>query len=466
VHSEITERLATHIYQTRFEDIPHDAIARAQLAILDVIAVAIAASGSDIVEKTRRVATGWAGRPDSRVLVFGDRLPAHHAAFVNAVMARVLDFDDTYELAPNGAHASAYIVPVAMALADRDPEISGKEFLSAVVIASDLYCRLSRSILANAVDTGRDNGVSVFGTYACAARLLRLNPEELLNGFGIAYSQSAGEFQMYEESADSVSIQQGLRARSGIDSAELAQAGLTGPHEAFLGRYGYFRAFEPVHDVNLLISDLGKDFVSRQLSYKPFPCCRCMHQAISAMLALREKSSINPERIRSIRVGTNRMCADFLAKPPEQKWNPKTPMAAKFSLPYGVAVAAAKGNVGLTDFDQKSLSNPEVRRLMESTKVEVLPDIEKIHNKSPNAPAQVLLRMSDGEELSYRVEYPFGHPLNFPDRSHIENKFRHCAYRSARVFSDQRLAAISAQIRDLAAVSQASRLLDLMTTVE
>ena len=34
---------------------------------------------------------------------------------------------------------------------------------------------------------------------------------------------------------------------------------------------------------------------------------------------------------------------NFLAKPEELKWNPPTTVAAKFSLPFGVAVAAAKG---------------------------------------------------------------------------------------------------------------------------
>lgn len=460
---ETTQKLTTHVHQTRFDDISDDAIARAQLAVLDILAVAIAGSASKIVENTRKVVGDWGGRTDSRVLVFGERLPAHNAAFVNAVMARVLDFDDTYELAPNGAHASAYIIPVAMALADRDRMISGKDFLSAIVVASDLYCRLTRSIGINAVDSGRDNGTAVFGTYACAARLLRLNSHQMLSGFGIAYSQSAGEFQMYEEAADSVSVQQGMRARAGIDSAELAKAGLSGPHQTFFGRYGYFRAFEPLHDHALLMDGLGTDFVSRMISYKPFPCCKCMHQAISAVLELRERKAINPNLISAIRIGTNRMCAEFLALPRQQKFNPTNSTAAKFSLPYGVAVAAANGAVELADFDEKNLANPNVRRLIDLTEVEINSEIQSVHNKSPNAPAHLQIRMSNGQEFSHRVEYPLGHPLNFPDKRHIENKLEQCARRSERPFSKTMLTALSAQVSDLSGMKEASSLLDLVT---
>jgi hypothetical protein len=198
----------------------------------------------------------------------------------------------------------------------------------------------------------------VFGTVTAAMRLMRLDEEQCLNAFGIAYAQAAGEFQMYEEASQTVSIQQGLRARSGIDSAEMARAGLNGPHEVFFGRYGFYRAFEPVHDVDLLLRDFGKDFVCRELSYKPYPCCKCMHPAIFATLQLREREHVQPDDITGIRIGTNRMCSEFLAQPRDLKWNPPTQVAAKFSLPYGVSVAAAKGAVGIADFEQQALSDP------------------------------------------------------------------------------------------------------------
>ena len=459
---DVTIRFVRNVREISFEKIQPEAIQRTKIAILDIIAVSLAAFDSDISTKIRAVVGGWGGRQDSRVFYTQSRLPAHNAALVNSTISRVLDFDDTYELAPNGAHASAYIVPTALALVDRDPWLSGKDLLAAVALASDLYCRMTRSIRANAVDTGRDNGSAVFGTTAAAMRLMRLDERQCLNAFGIAYAQSAGEFQMYEEASQTVSLQQGLRARSGIDSAELAAAGFDGPKEALYGRYGFFRAFEPTHEFGLLIENLGTDFIARELSYKPYPCCKCMHPAISATLKLRKDNNVDPTQIKSIRIGTNRICSDFLAKPEDLKWNPPTMVAAKFSLPFGVALAAAKGAVGIADFEGEALRDHAVHRLLAATTVEVDTDIERTDGMNQNAPAIVYFKMADGKDISQRVDHPLGHPRNPPSMEDVVGKLRQCANYASLEMSQARLDNIYKAVSELETATSARALVDLM----
>lgn len=459
---DVTIRFVRNVRDTSFDAIQPEAILRTKIAILDIIAVALAGFGSEISANVRAVAGRWGGTPESRVFFTNDRLPAHNAALVNATISRVLDFDDTFELAPNGAHASAYIVPTAMALVDRAASLSGKDLLAAVALASDLYCRTSRSIRANAVDTGRDNGTAVFGTTAAAIRLMRLDEKQALNAFGIAYAQAAGEFQMYEEASQTVSLQQGLRARSGIDSAEFAEAGFDAPKETFYGRYGFFRAFEPVHDYELLMGNLGTDFVARELSYKPFPCCKCMHPAITATLKLRHESKIDPAAIKAIRIGTNRICKDFLAKPEELKWNPPTMVAAKFSLPYGVAVAAAKGSVGIADFEAPALYDDKVRGLLAVSSVEVDDDIERTDGPNQNAPAKVYFKMADDKEIMQRINYPLGHPRNPPTMEDVVGKLQQCANYSSKKLQQSRLDDICEMVSRLETIASARQLIDLM----
>jgi 2-methylcitrate dehydratase PrpD len=459
---EVTIRFVRNVRDVSFEKIQPEAIQRTKIAILDIIAVSLAAFNTEISTKVRAAVGAWGGRQDSRIFFTQTRLPAHNAAMVNATISRALDFDDTFELAPNGAHASAYIIPTALALVDRDPSLSGKDLLSAIALASDLYCRMTLSIRANAVDTGRDNGPAVFGTTAAAMRLMRLDERQCLNAFGIAYAQSAGEFQMYEEASQTVSLQQGLRARSGIDSAELARAGFDGPKEALYGRYGFFRAFEPTHDFDLLTGKLGVDFIARELSYKPFPCCKCMHPAISATLKLRKDNNIDPAQIKSIRIGTNRICKDFLAKPEELKWNPPTTVAAKFSLPFGVAVAAAKGAVGILDFEGEALRHREVLRLLAATTVEVDADIERTDGMNQNAPAKVYFKMADGKEISQRIDHPLGHPRNPPSMEDVVGKLAQCADYSSIELSQARLAKICDAVSSLETMISARSILDLM----
>jgi 2-methylcitrate dehydratase PrpD len=459
---DITIKFVRNVRDTPFERIQPEAIQRAKISILDIIAVSLGAFASEISTKVRAAVGTWGGRPDSRIFFTQERLPAHNAALVNATMSRVLDFDDTFELAPNGAHASAYIVPTALAIVDRDSSLSGKDLLAAVALATDLFCRTSRSIRANAVDTGRDNGSAVFGTAAAAMRLMRLDERDCLNTFGIAYAQAAGEFQMYEEASQTVSLQQGLRARSGIDSAELAKAGFDAPKEALYGRYGFFRAFEPVHDQDLLIDNLGTDFIGRDLSYKPFPCCKCIHPAISATLKLRKDNHVAANDVRSIRIGTNRLCNDFLAKPEKLKWDPPTMVAAKFSMPFGVSVAAAKGAVGISDFEGAALYDHEVRRLLAATTVEIDDDIERTDGPNQNAPAKIYFRLGDGREITQRVDHPLGHPRNPPSMDDVIGKFQQCEKYSTLDLTESRLNQICETVTRLETMASARSIMDLM----
>src|SRR5690242_4321291 len=111
------EYLADRVVRTTFDKIPRPAIERAKLALIDIVACAIGAVASDQATAVRSLAMHWGGTPESTVIGHQARLPAPLAAQVNATTARVLDFDDTYELAPGGGHASAYIVPAALAVA-------------------------------------------------------------------------------------------------------------------------------------------------------------------------------------------------------------------------------------------------------------------------------------------------------------------------------------------------------------
>ena len=243
---DLTTKIIGHVLNSSFEMIPEVAIERAKLSILDTIACAIGGSNDPIAHSARQLGALSDGNPECTVWISGEKLPSSLAVLVNATTARALDFDDTFELcAINGCHASAYDVPPALALAERDPSITGSELLAAVATAIDLHVRLARSITSNAIDTGRDNMVAVWGSTAVSTKLLRLDEEKTRNAFGIAYAHAAGEFQMYEEDAQTVSLQQGLRARSGLESALSATVTLTVRGSRSLGNMASTKPLNP-----------------------------------------------------------------------------------------------------------------------------------------------------------------------------------------------------------------------------
>lgn len=457
------KKIANHILSSRLDRIPKKAIERAKLSILDTIATAIGGSDDPISHAVRRFGQYSQGKPESRVWIFGEKLPAGLASLVNAVVARALDFDETYELCVNGCHASAYDIPPAFALAERDPTISGAEFLTAVIAGMDVHLRLALTVTSNAIDTGRDNMIASWGTTAVAARLLKLNEKQILDSFGIAYAQAAGEFQMYEETSHTVALQQGLRARTGVDSAMFALAGLNGPHEPFLGKYGFFKAFEPEYDLKPLLDGLGEDYINANISYKPWPACKCTHPGIFGMLQLREKEKFTADDVVGIEVGVNRMAEGLVVQPRAVKWNPQDPVDGRFSLPYAISVAAAKGKVGITDFRKPAFQDPTVRRILAATKVEIDEEIDRTHGLHQNSPTKIKVKLKGGGERSIRIDKPYGHPDNPADFKFGESKLRQCAEVSAVPFSETQLQAICDAVRNLEKAPNLNRLLD--TTV-
>jgi 2-methylcitrate dehydratase PrpD len=71
-------------------------IAAAKANIFDTLACAAAGSSAPAVAETRELAVEWGGAHQATILGFGDKIPAHHAAWVNGTMAHCMDFDDTH----------------------------------------------------------------------------------------------------------------------------------------------------------------------------------------------------------------------------------------------------------------------------------------------------------------------------------------------------------------------------------
>ncbi|MDP3843826.1 MAG: MmgE/PrpD family protein [Oxalobacteraceae bacterium] len=446
---DVTTQIINHVLNSSFETIPKKAIERAKLSILDTLASAIGGSNDPIAHFARQLGALSGGKPECTVWISGEKLPSCLAALVNATTARAIDFDETYELSINGCHASAYDVPPALALAERDPSITGSELLTAVATGIDLHLRLARSITTNSINTGRDNMVAVWGATAVATKLLRLDEEKTRNAFGIAYAHAAGEIQMYEECAHTVALQQGLRARSGLESALSAMVGFTGPREPFFGKYGFYKAFEPSFDLDMLMDKLGSEYVNASISFKPWPSCRATHHGIDGLLQLREKHNFMGEDVVSIELGLNHLAEQVVVQPRDQKWDPRDPVIARFSLPYVISVAAQYGRVAIGDLGPEALEDPAVRRIMAVTKVEVDPEIDRTDGRHWNSPTTVKLKLKGGAEHFIRIDHPFGHPENPASLADGMRKLKACAEMSMLPFSDKQIELIGEFIDDL-----------------
>ena len=137
--------LARHVWGTRFEQLPDEAVAATKLDILDTLGTAIDGSGAPGVGELTKLARRWGGLEESSLLVLGGKLPAPQAALINATMGHALDFDDTFDRAGH-IHPGTSVLAASFAAAESIGKVTGWEFLLAVTLGLDVSCRLALAV--------------------------------------------------------------------------------------------------------------------------------------------------------------------------------------------------------------------------------------------------------------------------------------------------------------------------------
>lgn len=392
-------------------DLPAEAVTAAKINLLDTLACAAAGHSAAGVAEVSDLVLSWAGAPQARVLCAGDRVPAHHAAWLNGVMAHARDYDDTHDGAV--LHAGVSVVPAALAAADLNPQATGADLLAGIATGLELICRLGVATRIGIIDSGfiYSSLFGYFGATAAAARVLGLDAEQTVNALGIAYSQAAGTHQVTRDAALTKRMQPGFAAKAALVSVELARRGVRGARHAFEGVDGLFRTYlRDRFDPDALREGLGRRFEFVELSYKPYPCCRFNHTAIDAALQIAAQERLAAERIRRIVVGVNRQAFEAVCTPVEVRRAPKTIVQAQFSIPYTVATALIHGRVGLAAFTEEGLGDVGVLALAARVETRIDAEIDRDWPRSIS-PAVVDVESENGA-WSRRVDHPRGHPAN------------------------------------------------------
>src|SRR5690348_7480660 len=428
--------LAEHVCGSSFADLPISTRVATRNDALDTFGCLLGGSGAPGIAELARITGGWGGAPQSQVMLWQRRLPAPQAAMWNASMAHALDFDDTLDHG-GSIHPGASVLAASLATADLLGGVPGEDLLLAVALGLDVSCRIA---LASTVDRGwhRTAAMGVFGA-AAAGKLLRLTPEQMLAGFGIAYSQAAGNRQCILDGALSKRLQAGQAASAGVFSAVLAQTGFTGAHNIFDGRFGFFELYQPNGaDPSVLLRDLGTAFRGEELSYKPYPCGRPLHAAIDAALAARAQLQITGcDDIAAVTIEADPAGhSDQFERGPAKR-RPTQVVEAQFAQPFLVATALVHGRVGISEVD--GLGDAAVRAL--SDRVAGMPRADRKKGE-----LSITVTRTDGRAVTVEASDPIGSPHKPLTDAQFEAKFRDCARNAVRPLSDTSIDAALAAI--------------------
>lgn len=414
--SGASARLATHVANTRYEDLPPATVHAFKRALLDHVTCAVAGSAMPV---SRALLSYYQETDASRVAaVVGTeaRLSAPNAALVNGANTHGLDFDDG--TTHGSAHPSGAIFPAVLAAAEQY-KAAPREVVTAVVMGYDVMVRIAAAMHPVTAKRGFHNTAlaGVFGAAAGVARLLKLDPVQANHALGLAGSFAGGIRQYLDDGAEVKRIHPGKAARDGLLCAEFARRGITGPGKVLEGRYG----FADTHvDGKLkwerLFDGLGSRYEIDGIYFKPYPCCRHYHSAIDGILALREENGIRPQDVASLRLGLysvgvnghdHKHCDNLLD--------------AQMSAPVGAALAMVDGDVAAPMFLPDSLARPAVRRLIDLAETRLDEECERLYPQRRSGAVEIGL--ADGRRFSARVLDPKGEGENPMSDGDLARKF-------------------------------------------
>ena len=438
---DIAERYAEHAVGHRFETLPAGVVAATKPLILDTIGAGFAGSTADAIGAGLALVREAGGAPQAGVLVFGDRLPATSAAMINGAMCQARDFDPVYE--PGVMLPYGPIVAASLAAAELSGA-SGRAFLHAVILGSDMACRIGKSMLTG-LGWSRSATLGVFGAALASARLLGLDRDRTVSALGLAYSQSAGNIQTVIDGTHAKRYQGGFAAEAGLKAALLASRGVTGPRNVFQGRCGFFAVYQSGKvRPEVALDGLGEAWEGAAGSVKPYPCSREHHGAVAAALRLHAEG-VRAADVESVTVRLTPN-AYALSGKPFRRADPHSIGEAISSAAYGVAVALVRGRVVMTDFQPEALADAAVLELADRVGVE---EDRSGNDAKTLVPQAVSARLRGGAIREAVTAAMPGSPQNPLSAADLRRKFLACLAHSARPVSSKQADALAESVENL-----------------
>jgi 2-methylcitrate dehydratase len=414
----VAQQLAEYVDSINYQDLPANVIHETKKRIVDSLGCAIGAFNAEPVKISRKVAES--ARDSQGATLFGTktRTTPDLAAFVNGIMVRYFDYNDTY-LAKEPAHPSDNIGP-CFSVAETE-NATGKDLLLSIALAFEIQCRLCD--LADIRHRGWDHVCYGLASTALAAgKLMGLSTQKMVEAINLALNS---HITMRQVRAGELSMWKGCSfanaARNGVFSALLAREGMTGPSPIFEGEMGFFKQVSGPFEVNT--NEFGGKngtFKIAETYLKFFPAEIHSQSAIWAALEARKEIE-KLDDIVSLEIASHEAGYTILGRDPE-KWTPMTKETADHSLPYIVGMAMIEGKIDNSTYAERKFRNPETLDFLK--KITVVEGRE-LSSKYPEAVAnRITVKLASGRIVSKQVDYHKGHPKNPMSDGEVEDKFR------------------------------------------
>jgi 2-methylcitrate dehydratase len=415
----LAEKLSEYASGLNYGDLGPSTVKETKRRIVDALGCAIGAFNEPPVRIARKVSSKEGRGGTSTILGTGTETSPDVATFVNGLMIRYFDFNDTY-LSKEPAHPSDNL-GATLSVAE-SVGATGKDLILATALAYEIQCRLCDS--ADIRHRGWDHVCYGLVSSALAAgKLMGLSAKKMTESVNIALNAHiamrqvrAGELSMWKGASFSNA------ARNAVFAAMLAEGGMTGPSPIFEGEMGFFKQVSGPFEMN--IDEFGGrngGFKIEETYIKYYPAEYHSQTAVWAALAVRKRIG-GLREIEGVEIASHEAGYTILGKDPE-KWRPKTKETADHSLPYIVGMALLEGKIDNSTYSVRKTTKKENLDFLDKITVVEDPRLTALypHEGMGN---RVTARLRSGGQVSEEVVIPRGHPRNPMSDEEVENKFK------------------------------------------
>jgi len=407
--ADVTGSLARWATSVRYEDLPDAVIVAAKRFVLDSVGCAYAGWQTEKGRRAAETMLQLGGERQARVWGTNRRIAATHAAFANAELMNALDFDAI-------PHTPPVTLPAIFAIAEMRGK-SGREVLTAVVVAHEIAARLSAAssqMQASLNATGATpevfgiNNEGIIATAAALSGLLGMEPARAIHAIGLAAyycpPQVSHDWETLSTKTNVKYTPVGWVSQGSVTAALLAETGFTSNPAVFEGTAGFARFYGwPVWRPEVATRGLGSDWRILSVDYKPHAACRFIHSQIDCMESLVAQHRFTPDQIASIQT----LGVPFVAHP--DPMNVTTQEDAQFSTPYNVALAACGIPIDANAQSPDRIGDSLVRATMAKIAWGVHPGTRAAKAQDPRSYiARVTVRLTDGRALVQEALYARG----------------------------------------------------------
>lgn len=337
-------RIADFAAATFADGVPDHVLEAAQLHLLDAIGVGLASAS--LPENAGWAAAAAAG---SASLLSGGTAEPGAAAMINGALIHALEYDDTH--IGSVVHGSAVAAPLALAVAQL-AQASGRDLMLAYIVAWEVAIRIG--LAAPGAFQARGFQVTsvggAIGAAAAAGQIISLDRARATSAIGVAGGQASGTLAFLADGAMSKALNPGWAARTGIEAARLAAAGMTGPASILESGFGVMTSFAgDASGLAAALDGLGQDWQLPQAAFKLYPCCHYIHPFLEAIeQAMAE--GLRADDLVSLTAFVPPPAAPLICEPWARRQAPISGYDGKWGLAYAMALMLVDGRVDVDSF--------------------------------------------------------------------------------------------------------------------